>query len=232
MSSTTKLPGTHGGMFSHVSKKSVARFSVSDHSRVRSPLLQEVRPEDIPERAKEWTRMDEQDYDDDYVASTDPIHPVTTDYSHPLDDDDGKWILKIFSPKKLETQAQAAVAVDFDNHAWSWGENTNDQETNEVTTEWKEENSDDNTGQWDTANGGLIAWGPDADVTPTSAVLNMSGLKDEAMIRNDRTQKVVRAFRNAVNNMDDDVNDFQQSLRPTSELSSMLHKLKPSPHST
>jgi hypothetical protein len=207
-------------MFSHAPKKSVYRVNVSDHTKAKSPLLQEVRPEDISDtRPKEWAEMDEEDYDDNYIASTDPIHPVTTDYSHPLDDDDGSWMLNHFSPDELDSSAEA-VAVDFEKeHNWSWGDDSND--------EWKEENSDDDTGQWDTTTKpeeGLMAWGPEAEVTSASVELDMHGLlRNEEAIQKEHVQEVVKAFWAVVNGTDD--NNDRQSRHPTNELNGLLHNL-------
>jgi hypothetical protein len=216
-------------MFSHALKKNVARVNVSDHRKARSPLLQEVLPEDIvDERSKEWTEMDEEDYDGNYVASTDPIHPVSTDYSHPLDDDDGSWMLNHFSSEELEEQADAAVAVDFDGHAWSWGEDSADNRTTEVPTEWKEEHSNDDTGQWHTTDG-FIAWGPEADATAASAVLDINGLRTEkTTMLAERVQEVVKAFWEVVNNIDND----QRSQHPKDDLNTLLHGLHISSPST
>ena len=211
-------------MFSHVRQKSVARVNISDYRKARSPLSQEVRSEDIPDtkRTKEWAEMDDEDYDDDYVASTDPVHPVTTDYSHPLDDDDGSWMLNHYAPEELESPSETE-AVDFDGHAWIWGDDSADNHTSE---EWKEENSDNDTGKWDmaeeylSANQELTAWGPDAEPTSSSVDLDLQGLRDEATtVRNERIQQVIQAFWDVVNNTD------QQPQHPTSELNSLLHKL-------
>jgi hypothetical protein len=210
-------------MFSHARKKSVTRVNVSEHKRARSPLYQEVRSEDIPDpkRTKEWAEMAEEDYNDNYVASTDPVHPVTTEYSHPLDDDDGSWMLNQYAPEELESSSEAA-AVDFDGHAWDWGNDSADNQTSEVTTEWKEENSDNDTEKWDTAEENLdtdqelIPWGPYAEPTSSSAELDMN---EATTIRNERIQQVIQAFWDVVNDID------QQPQHPTSELNSLLHNL-------
>jgi hypothetical protein len=130
----------------HAFKKSVARVGISDHQTAPSPLKQEVRPEDVvdsrKEHVKDWTEMNEDDYDGDYVASTDPIHPVNTDYSHPLDDDDGSWILNHFSPEEM---ASPVGNLDFDQNGWSWDDNDdhNDSEkgVNSMLAASQEENT-------------------------------------------------------------------------------------------
>jgi hypothetical protein len=113
-------------MFAHASRPSVTRVKHSWHEKAASKLPQEVRPEDIIEnKAKEWTEMDDHDYDGNYEASTDPIHPVSTDYSHPLDDDDGAWILQHLSDIDV---AYADNSAGFDvesGHGWSWDEDNN-----------------------------------------------------------------------------------------------------------
>ncbi|OAG26582.1 hypothetical protein CC77DRAFT_924934 [Alternaria alternata] len=116
---------------SHAFKKSVARVSVSDYRIVRSPLKQEVQPEDVVDlKEKDWAEMDDHDYDGDYIASTDPIHPVSTDHSHPPDDDDdGSWIFNHFSSEELEASNDGEVVLDFDQTRWRWD---NDNSENSI----------------------------------------------------------------------------------------------------
>ena len=77
-----------------------------------SPFSREVLPEDIPEPV-EVIGPDHPDYeyDWDYVASTDPVHPVDTNYAHPLDEVDPAWLLSHLSPEEFE---QSGEGVGFD----------------------------------------------------------------------------------------------------------------------
>jgi hypothetical protein len=204
--------------FAHGPKKFLVRVNISEHKKAPSPLLQEVQPEDISDvKAKAWTEMVKQDYDGDYVASTDPLHPVSTDYKHPMDDDDGSWVLKHLSREELELGED--TVIDFDSNQWSWS--NNDSSTAEGT-ERTEENSELHAGMSDDTVQelvmGLVAWGPDAPAISSSAVINMSGLHQTAETEFDeQIQEVMSAFWAVVNE------DDRHTLN--SELYALLQKL-------
>lgn len=127
-------------LFPHAHKERTVRVSLGHFEKTPSPLRREVLPEDIPE-PPEVIGPDHPDYeyDWDYVASTDPIHPVDTDYAHPLDEVDPGWMLNHLSPEEFE---QCGEGVGFDaneaNTAWisSLGE------PNIGSTDWGEDTSD------------------------------------------------------------------------------------------
>ncbi|KAF2027607.1 hypothetical protein EK21DRAFT_71615 [Setomelanomma holmii] len=108
-------------MFAPEVKPKVSRVKHSWYEKLPSPLPHEVLPEDVVDfKAKQWHEMDEHDYDGNYVASTDPVHPVTTDYSHPLDDDDGSWILQHISLEEVQAAASDEW-MDFNKGSqWTW----------------------------------------------------------------------------------------------------------------
>ena len=180
---------------SHAFKKSVARVSITFHQTARSPLTQEVRPEDVVEpkkHNKDWTEMDANDYDGDYIASTDPIHPVSTDYSHPLDDDDGSWISNHFTPEEMEP---TAGDLDFDQNGWSWDNSDNatdnDSEKGEirVVATSQEENTTSQIGDND-----LIAWGPEASASSKLSKISMDGLSTEQKHAEEQRKNIIDAF--------------------------------------
>jgi hypothetical protein len=154
-------------MFAHAPKSSVTRVQYSHYEKKASKLPQEVRPEDIiDKRTKAWAEMELHEYDDNYEASTDPIHPVSTDYSHPLDDDDGAWILQHLSPEDL-AGTQFDSGLDFNNtdHGWNWDGNSSNLEIEEAKNEWQSQNTfqdHEETGikPCDEIGTGLVAWGP------------------------------------------------------------------------
>ncbi|KAI4713095.1 hypothetical protein J4E89_002073 [Alternaria sp. Ai002NY15] len=166
----------------------------------RSPLTQEIRPEDVVDpkkHMKDWTEMDENDYDGDYIASTDPIHPVSTDYSHSLDDDDGSWIFNHFSPEEMEP---TAGDLDFDQNGWSWDNSDNatdnDSETGgiRVVAESQEENTTSHIGDND-----LIAWGPEASASSKVSKISMDGLSMEQNHAEEKRKVIIEAFWVVVN---------------------------------
>jgi len=163
-------------MASHAFKKSVTRVGVTHHTTARSPLQQELHPEDVVDagRKKQWTDMKEQDYDGGYIASTDPIHPVHTDYSHPWDDDNGAWILNHLSAEELASQNED-VSLDLDHHHWNWD---TDAHANNFSSE---------PAHWSTGTNALIA----------SSSLAQA---HEEAVREDQIQQVIQAFWEVVNN--------------------------------
>jgi len=185
---------------SHAFKKSVSRVSITYHQTARSPLTQEVRPEDVVDpkkHNKDWTEMDANDYDGDYIASTDPIHPVSTDYSHPLDDDDGSWIFNHFSPEEMEP---TAGDLDFDQNGWSWdnSDNATDNDSEKggirVVARSQEENTTSQIGDND-----LIAWGPEASASSKLSRISMNGFSMEQKHAEEQRKIIIDAFWVVVN---------------------------------
>jgi hypothetical protein len=126
-------------VFAGANKAGAARVKHSYHVRTASKLPYEVRPEDVVEtRAKEWADMDERDYDGDYVASSDPIHPVSTDYTHPWEDDDGAWAVRYLEAEGGDGDGAGEDALDLDAHgSWVWdggGDASASNENTESTT--------------------------------------------------------------------------------------------------
>ncbi|RYN39885.1 hypothetical protein AA0113_g8627 [Alternaria arborescens] len=202
---------------SHAFKKSVARVSVSDYRTVRSPLKQEVRPEDVVDlKEKDWAEMDDRDYDGDYIASTDPIHPVSTDYSHPLDDDDGSWIFNHFSSEELEASNNEEVVLDFDQAGWSW--DNDNSETSIPILRSQEENHTLKIDEKD-----LIAWGSGAEAPPMCVDVSMNGLSMREKLEKEQIELIIEAFWTVVN--DSTINTDYQPQQTTEDLSTLLYDL-------
>jgi len=189
-------------MFAHGPKPSITRVKHNYYERAASKLLQEVRPEDIVEKTeKGWDEMGEEDYDGNYVASTDPIHPVTTDYSHPLDDDNGDWILQHLSPEDIEPGF--SDVIDLHNHSWSWGDDDNTAAIGTDTEVWALDRNnapgDTKATQMSTStDGDLVAWGPDVNKTSSGQISICVGEDGEAE-RSARVEEVINAFWSVVN---------------------------------
>ncbi|KAF1939659.1 hypothetical protein EJ02DRAFT_253261 [Clathrospora elynae] len=221
-------------MFVHTPKPFVARVGISDHKKAHSPLLQEVRPEDVEEAGgKCWAEMREEDYNGNYVASTDPIHPVNTDYSHPHDDDDGNWMVNHLSPEELESAGEA-VQLDFDGSGWSWGNESSDVDVPSANREHMDEDFNHEPEQWKAiANPeegkGHIAWGPDAEVPSPAATLSMDSTSTEENVQQEQIEPIIQAFWTYVNN---NPKTDEQYRHPTNDLSDLLHELGISPEST
>jgi hypothetical protein len=193
-------------MFAHAPKPSVTRVQYSHYERKASKLPQEVRPEDIVDkRTKEWAEMELHEYDDNYEASTDPIHPVSTDYSHPLDDDDGAWILQHLSPEDV-AGTQFDSGLDFNNtdHGWNWDGNSSNLEIEEAKDEWQPQDTildHEETGKHpsDETGTGLVARGPDTLVS--SAATTFISTATTAQDEDDRARvaQVIETFWSVVN---------------------------------
>ncbi|CAO2651627.1 Nn.00g041970.m01.CDS01 [Neocucurbitaria sp. VM-36] len=221
-------------MFAQARKSSVARVAISEYRRAASPLVQEVRPEDVvvADRRKEWADMDENDYDGNYVASTDPIHPVNTDYSHPWDDDVGSWVLNHLSPEELEAPSPDTI-VDLDKSSWSWEDACPPEETKSKPTAMtrKEKNpvivNDQLMADRDSREDVecLVAWGPEAKATSSTGQINMDDVKRED-VRKGRIKEVIDAFWTTVNA---DLSVEQPRQRPSSphedKMSALLNAL-------
>jgi hypothetical protein len=185
-------------------KPSVGRVNYSEYRRAISPLPQIVRPQDIVDsQIKAWVDMDDNDYDPDYIASTDPIHLVSTDYSHPLDGDDGSWIAQQFSPEDLEAP-QGHSGIDFLNDN-PWGENTvgntqgiahGDIESTEQDTKEPEDAPEQHIPEgvaFDDAK--LFAWGPEAGAHSSLSKVQLDSTSTgTAEEQEEKVLQVIQAF--------------------------------------
>ncbi|KAF3036858.1 hypothetical protein E8E12_008265 [Didymella heteroderae] len=126
-------------MFPYAHKENAMRASLGNFEKAPSPLSREVLPDDVPE-LPEVVGPDHPDYkyDWDYVASTDPIHPVDTNYDHPLDEVDPSWMLNHLRPKEFE-QSGEGVGFDVDEADMAWGSRL--EEPNLSSADWGEDTS-------------------------------------------------------------------------------------------
>tara|TARA_R110002003_G_scaffold40_4_gene2624 strand:- start:33289 stop:34380 length:1092 start_codon:yes stop_codon:yes gene_type:complete len=192
--------------FTPATKPSVGRVKHSWRATAPSPLPREVRPEDVVEAAKKaWSEMDEHDYDGNYIASTDPIHPVSTDYSHPLDDDDGSWILQHLSPEDIQPST-SADSVDFSTASpWTWNDDNSHQEIQAAPESDPWSPANDTTVSISTpdiahTSTTLTAWGPDANTPPhPQHICTLAPVTDDTLL-NGTVDKVLRSFWAVVNN--------------------------------
>lgn len=212
---TSEAWGTRN-VFAVEHKRSVARVRVGQYRRTRSLLSREVRAEDVvveDERGKEWAQMEVSDYDGNYEASTDPIHPVSTDYSYPWDDgDDGRWVLDQLEEGEVVESSDEGDTIDFARSCWSWGDDGDSAEAMESATptssseRQKQDRKDravdlQDARQDDTwGDESLIAWGPEAEASSSTAHINMDGDNTHTdAIRKARVEEVIAAFWRAVN---------------------------------
>ncbi|KAL5117629.1 hypothetical protein ACEQ8H_004522 [Pleosporales sp. CAS-2024a] len=161
-------------MFASGPRPSITRVKPTYHKRAASNLPRELQPEDIIEKTvKEWADMDELDYDGNYEASTDPMHPVSTDYSHPLDNGDGACILHPLSEAEMAASSSTNDGTFDSDIAWTWGEETHNahEETRaaEQPTDGTSEQEQDK-----------VLLRPEAAIPPTTEVQSKTANTTEA----------------------------------------------------
>jgi hypothetical protein len=198
-------------MFAHAPKASITRVKHSQYERKASKLPQEVRPEDIVHKTtKKWTEMEVDDYDDDYIASTDPIHPVSTDYSHPLDDDDGAWILQHLSSEDV-AGTQSDPGLDFNNadHGWNWADDSSSLEIEVQKVKWqeqatKQDNENTRIQPFDATATGIIAYGPAIHASSSMTTIHLTNPTTKKAEDEDKAQvdQVIETFRSVINHKD------------------------------
>ncbi|KAH7379392.1 hypothetical protein DE146DRAFT_730771 [Phaeosphaeria sp. MPI-PUGE-AT-0046c] len=103
----------------------VARVPYRPFVRAPSVLGREVRREDVWERkgaGKEWSEMGAEDYEGDYVASTDPLHPVSTTYGVPGEGEgDDEWVVRYLADGGADEGGQGVGFEWSDTGDWDWG---------------------------------------------------------------------------------------------------------------
>ncbi|CAE7189142.1 hypothetical protein PTTW11_07430 [Pyrenophora teres f. teres] len=206
-------------MVSHTHEKSVARVSVTDQTTARSPLMHEVRPEDIAETKgeKKWSDTDEHDYDGNYIASTDPLHPVNTDYTTPWADDDGTWLAHHLSPEELASSPPQNKDVALDLH--------HDQQ------HWS----------WDAPDEAKLSHEAHHDIDPArqttddaTATARTPGLENQItqQQRQDEIQQVIHAFWDVVNTSSSSSSSSNNTVDPTTSSSSSSNTTTTTPNPT
>ena len=112
------------------SRSRIPRVPSTDFKRISSPLVQEVQPDDVVLRppSKQWIDMDHDDYDGDYVASTDPLHPVCTEYVDLMghDTDDDSWVGNHLALADEIGSLSVDDGVDVNGTKWVWSEEKDD----------------------------------------------------------------------------------------------------------
>jgi hypothetical protein len=164
---------------------SIERVKIRTIAPQNSHLRKEVRPEDVVEpKVKGYMEGDD---DDDYVRSTDPIHPVTTNYSHPLDDVDDSWVDEYLLQET--SKLPESPDIDPESNAWNWGAlDAPETWTGNygVSPEFNTKQPSDN----------FVAWGLEAEVLPSSGGIGMDGpkTKEEEDIDKSQVAEVLTAF--------------------------------------
>lgn len=214
-------------LFPHSHKERGVRINLGHFEKAPSPLRQEVFPDDVPEPPN-VVDSDNLDYvyDWDYVASTDPIHPVDTNYAHPLDDIDPSWMLNHLS---LEDFEASGGEVGFDaNEAellWTDGVNT----SNQAATTWNDDiehwdQNEPNTEKTDPVNDNA-ACDYKAGLSPPTPTSGLHSQKNDNLSQQERIQMVVNEFWKIVNDTDsDDQDSLQPPSHPADDLTTQMRR--------
>jgi hypothetical protein len=143
---------------SHKEGRGRGRLKLGYFEKTPSPLGHEVLPADVPDPPDiVGPEHPDYHYDWDYVASTDPLHPVDVNYGSQFDDTDHSWLAHHFSGDELEepssdagfdaAEAETLWAADverMDSRRVAWNEGTCEwdlQESSTITMESAECNS-------------------------------------------------------------------------------------------
>lgn len=178
-----------------------------DEKRVTSLLKEEVQPHEVM-LPGEMEQQEEHDDTDDYERSTDPFHPITMDYSHPLDGVDDSYLLDHFTSEELASSLDGDTTAGFDpgDSGWDWGGYDCTKDSYETASnQWEGAQEAQET------NSGLIAWGPEADQSFPAAEINMNGLRTVDDAKKTQIEQTLKAFWKAV---DDDTDKQQELQRP------------------
>lgn len=178
-------------LFPHAHKERTGRVSLGQFQKAPSPLSRELFPEDISEPL-EVIGSDHPDYeyDWDYIASTDPIHPVDTNYAHPLDEVDPSWMLNHLSPEEFERSGEK-ISFDTSEIDMIWGGSL--EEANARSMEWVED-----TPAWacDDAGGDQA---PEDSPGATSLQSQIKPYVEDGSVFSERVDMVIQHFWRVVN---------------------------------
>lgn len=201
-------------LFPHLHGEKKERINLGYFEKKPSPLRCEVRPEDVCE-PEESMHPDHPDYefDWDYVASTDPLRPVDTNYAHPTDDMDHNWMPDDLTSEEGEKSGTEG-GFDASDMERKWTDNL--EEPHAFTLSWGDDGSD-----WDlnitvTASpphNTLWAADPEAHAIATTTRNDLTS--DNETVRQARVDMIIHEFWTLVNEED----PCDQSREPTSPAS-------------
>jgi len=202
--------------FPPIHKKLIGRVAPGG-ARGTSKLRIELQPEEISLDGK--TNEIEAEEDEDTLESTDPFHPITLDYSHPLDNSDNSWVEEYLAQKEAEIPQAPNMGFEPEPDTWSF---------------WNKHISEDHLDNGTNTDGpgvshapSLMAWGLDAENPASSNSIGMNGLRTEdSKPTGEQVEDVLRAFWNAVNGSATQPQNTLQSegLRPVQpDLNGPLH---------
>ncbi|KAF2714801.1 hypothetical protein K504DRAFT_496703 [Pleomassaria siparia CBS 279.74] len=154
----------------HINRVPIKRVESREDPPGKSLLSNEIRPKDVVLLEENQHEFDD---DEDCVLSTDPLHPITSNYSF-FDDLDTSWTHDILAQEVtlLEGDSNAEAFTDWSGPAPSG---------THVKSEWNRQTFSDWAVVDQTSD--LTGWSPDVENSSSSGIVGIGGLQtaDEEM---------------------------------------------------
>lgn len=188
-------------LFPHSHKDRCTRVNLGHFTARASPLRQELLPGDVSD-PPDVTQSNSSDYeyDWDYVASTDPLHPVDVNYAHQMDSDDPSWVLDHLSSEELE-QSHSGIGLDASEADRTWAAQLGKSDmSSEIWTQdegpWLSDVTSVNTTRHDAEQD------PESEESPELTATSTTPSKWEKLILAERVEMVIHEFWRVVNGED------------------------------
>jgi hypothetical protein len=212
--------------FPHLHKESGIRINLGHFKKAPSPLRQEVMSEDVSD-PPEIIGPDDPgyEYDWDYVASTDPLHPVDTNYAHPFDNVDPSWMLSHLSSEELEASSDK-VGFNANEADTLWADDieepgsTNISMNNDIT--WWDQN--ETSAISTTPTNEELAWGPEVETPPSRSVARNHDQNYNEQSQKQRIQMIIDEFWKLIHDSESSEPTPQQPPSfPDDDLTTQIH---------
>ncbi|KAF2448238.1 hypothetical protein P171DRAFT_481321 [Karstenula rhodostoma CBS 690.94] len=167
-----------------------------------SPLTREVQPEEVVMPViTEPVYIED---DDDWVRSTDPMHPIDTNYElvcAGIDDEyldflTGEEPGEIAEPKQDNPNPSAT--------SWDWSDEVKGSTDNPESWNPCSNNNGETSDELEPSAGPMTAWGLTAEDTLSSGEIGIDGLLTQEEKQQGQIQEVIKAFWDVVNITDND----------------------------
>lgn len=185
-------------LFPHSHKAHTTRVHLGRFERVGSPLRREVALDEIRECPEviDYSHPD-YIYDGDYIASTDPLHPVDVRYAHSLDDVDTGWVRDHLSPEEWG-QMEHDMGFINEDEASLWAGCSGHE--GPVDENWREDTEDGPTETRDQTVGSAENQKTRSRYQAVEEELRSSMSRDDELAK--RIEMVISAFWSVVNGAD------------------------------
>jgi hypothetical protein len=184
-------------MFANVPKPRISRVQHTQYQKTPSKLKHEVTPENVIEKVveKDWSELNEEDYDGDYVASEDPLHPVNTNYDTLWTQGYPGGCEEEHAP---ESEEHEGGTFNENDSGWDPGDGIGDgQNVAKVAHEkWQAEETTPLTIRQDGTS--VTGWGPGAELSTSTSMLRIDNA-NAVEEHEQRIQQTIQTFWVVVN---------------------------------